>query len=47
MRLTLGTVSVATGMLDAVLFATAWASIEAVAIGPALAMVEGAEDLAV
>jgi hypothetical protein len=44
---TLGTVSVATGRIAAVVLATAWARREAVAIVPALARVDGADDLAV
>jgi hypothetical protein len=45
--LALGAVAIATGMMDAVLVATAWALREAVAIVPALAVLDGAEDLAV
>ena len=41
MLLTLGTVAVATGMIDAVVPPTAWALIEAVAILSALAMLDG------
>jgi hypothetical protein len=47
MLLALGTVAVATGMMDAVFFSTAWALIEAVAIVSTLAMWDGADDLAV
>jgi hypothetical protein len=47
MVLTLWTVSVATGMIDAVLFSTAWASLEAMSIVPALALLDGTDDLAV
>ena len=47
MLLTLGTVAVATGMLDAVLPPTVWALIEAVAVVSALAVLDGADDLAV
>jgi hypothetical protein len=47
MLLPLGTVAVATGMMDAVLASTAWALIEAVAIMAALALWDGAEDLSV
>jgi hypothetical protein len=43
----LGTVAVAIGMMDAVVFPPAWARREAVAIVPALARWESAEDLAV
>ena len=45
--LTLGTVAVATGMLDTVLPPTAWALIEAVAVVSALAVLDSADDLAV
>ena len=45
--LTLGTVSVATGMMDAVVLATALALIETVALVSALAVLDGADDLAV
>jgi hypothetical protein len=45
--LALGTVAVATGMMDAVLPPTALALREAVAIVPAWAMLESADDLAV
>jgi hypothetical protein len=44
---TLGTVAVATGMMDAVLASTAWALRQAVAIMAALALLDGAEDLSV
>ena len=47
MLLALWTVPVATGMMDAVVLATALALIEAVAIVPALAMLDGTDDLAV
>ena len=47
MLLALGTVLVATGMIDTVLFPTAPALIKAVAIVPALALLDGADDLAV
>ena len=47
MRLALGTVAVATGMIDAVVPPTAWALREAMSIMSALAVVEGTEDLAV
>jgi len=47
MLLTLGAMTIATGMLDAVLLATAVAVIEAMAIVPALALWDGADDLAV
>jgi hypothetical protein len=47
MVLTLWTVAGATGMMDAVLFSTAWASIEALSIVPALAMLDRTDDLAV
>ena len=46
MLLTLGTVTVATGMIDAVLSATAVALREAVSIVSTAAMAEGADDLA-
>jgi hypothetical protein len=46
MRLTLGTVAVTTGMLDAVVSPAAWALREAVAVGAALALWDGADDLA-
>ena len=45
MLLALGTVAVATGMMDAVLFPTAWALIQAVAVMSALAMLDGADGL--
>jgi hypothetical protein len=47
MLLTLGTVAVATGMIDAVLPSTAWALIEAMSIVSALAVLDSADDLAV
>jgi hypothetical protein len=47
MLLTLGTVSVATGMIDAVLLATALALLEAVSIVSALALLDGVDDFAV
>ena len=47
MLLTLGTVAVATGMLDAVLLATPVALREAVTVGSAVALLAGAADLAV
>jgi hypothetical protein len=47
MLLTLGAVAVATGMLDAVLPPTTLALREAVTIMPALALLDGADDLAV
>jgi len=47
MLLTLGTVAVATGMIDAVVPPTRLALIEAVTIMPASALLDGAEDLAV
>jgi hypothetical protein len=47
MLLTLGTVAVATGMIDAVVSSTAWALIEAMSIVSALAVLDGADDLAV
>lgn len=47
MMLTLGTVAVATGMIDAVLSPTVWALIEAVAVVSALALLDGADDLVV
>ena len=46
MLLALGTVAVATGMMDAVLPPTAVARREAVALGPAVALLESADDLA-
>ena len=45
--LTLRTVSVATGRIDAVCFTTALARIEAVALVSAWALLDSAEDLAV
>jgi hypothetical protein len=47
MLLTLGAVAVATGMIDAVVFPTAGALIEAVAVVAALTVLDGADDLAV
>ena len=47
MLLTLGTVAVATGMVDAVLSPTAGALREAVSVRAALALLDGADDLAV
>ncbi len=47
MLLTLGAVAIAAGMLDAVLPPTVWALIEAVAVVSALAVLDGADDLAV
>ena len=47
MRLTLGTVAVATGMMDAVVPPTAWALREAMAVMAALALWEGADALSV
>ena len=47
MLLTLGTVAVATGMIDAVLLPTALALIEAMAVVSAAAVLDGADDLAV
>src|SRR5262245_52293475 len=47
MLLALGTVPVATGMLDAMVSATGWALIEAVAVCTAAALLNGADDLAV
>ena len=47
MLLTLGTVAVATGMIDAVLVATALALIEAMAVMSAAAVLDGADDLTV
>ena len=47
MLLTLGAVAVATGMIDAVLPSTVWALIEAVAVVSTLALLDGADDLAV
>ena len=45
--LALGTVAVATGMMDAVVPPTAWALREALAVMAALALLDGADDLAV
>jgi hypothetical protein len=45
--LTLGTVAVATGMLDAVVLATPWALIEAVAVVAAAALLDGMDGLTV
>ena len=47
MMLTLGTVAVATGMIDAVVPPTVWALREALAVVSALALLEGADDVAV
>ena len=47
MLLTLGTVAVAAGMLDAGLLATALARSEAMAVMSAWALLDGADDLAV
>ena len=47
MLLTLGTVAVATGMMDAVVPPTVLALREAVAVVSALAVLDGADDLAV
>ena len=47
MLLTLGTVAVTTGMMDAVVSPAARALREAVAVGSALALLDGADDLAV
>jgi hypothetical protein len=47
MLLTLGTVAVATGMIDAVVPPTVWALREAVAVVAALTVLDGADDLAV
>ena len=47
MLLALGTVAVATGMLDAVLASTAWALREALSVMAATAVLDGADDLAV
>jgi hypothetical protein len=47
MLLTLGTVTIAPGRLDAVVSPTAGALRAAVAVGSTLALLEGAEDLAV
>ena len=47
MLLTLRTVPVATGMIDAVLFSTALALIEAMAVMAALALLDGTDGLAV
>jgi hypothetical protein len=47
MLLTLGTVAVATGMIDAVLLPTALALIEAMAVMAALALLDGTHGLAV
>ncbi len=42
--LTLRAVAIATGMIDAVVFATALALVEAVAVMPAAAVLDGADD---
>ena len=47
MLLTLGAMAIATGMIDAVVSPTAWALREAVAVLAALALLDGADDLAV
>ena len=47
MMLTLRAVAIATGMIDAVVFATALALVEAVAVMPAAAVLDGADDLLV
>ena len=47
MLLTLGTVAVATGMIDAVLSCTVWALLETRAIGAAAAGLDGADHLTV
>ena len=47
MLLTLWTVAVATGMMDAVVSPTALALVEAVTVMAALALLDGADDLAV
>jgi hypothetical protein len=47
MLLALGTVPVATGVLDAVLFLTVWTLIEAMAIVAAAAVLDGADNLTV
>ena len=47
MLLALGTVAVATGMVHTVVAPTRVALIEAVAVGAALALLDGADDLAV
>ena len=47
MLLTLGAVAVATGMMDAVVFPTGGALLEAVSVVAALTVWEGADDLAV
>jgi hypothetical protein len=47
MLLALGTVAVATGMMDAVLAFTVWALREAVAVMATTAVLDGADDLAV
>jgi hypothetical protein len=47
MLLTLGTVAVATGMVDTVLSPTAGALIEAVAVRPASALLDSADHLTV
>jgi hypothetical protein len=47
MLLPLGTVAVTTGMIDAMLSPTAWALIEAMAVGAALALLDSADGLAV
>ena len=47
MLLTLRAMPIATGMIDTVVPLTAWALREAMAIGAAAAVLDGAEDLAV
>jgi hypothetical protein len=47
MRLALGTVPVAAGVIDAVLFATGLALIETMSVVSALALLDGTDDLAV
>ena len=45
--LTLGAVAIATRMMDTVVLATALARVEAVAVMPAAAVLDGADDLVV
>jgi hypothetical protein len=47
MLLTLGTVAVATGMIDAVVPSTVWALREAVSVVATLTVLDGVDDLAV
>jgi len=47
MLLALGTVPVATGMMDAVLFLTVWALLEAMALVAAAAVLDSADHLRV